>query len=376
MNSQTEAPHGALSGVARAEDSTVRWLNAGHRLNRRRSRPRRVLRAGLAIGVSAVFSALQMGTATAPAGKAFASIDPGRFDKLLTPETTGTVTPPPGDSSEPLADFVDALIIAAVEPPAMGTAFNVDLAAQIRAAATLKPDPNEILTFGQMRVSRWLVETVLKAADVTGVDPIYMLALADKESSFIPHNRASTSSAEGLFQFITKTWLEMIRDYGAKHGLAAESALVTTVKGEITILDAAERERVLDLRRDPYLAALMAGEMLKRDRARVEARIGRELTRTEYYLPHFFGAVTAGRFLELVEEEPQKRASRVFPAAARANRALFFRREGRKVKGLTVAEVWERIDRLMEQRVDRYTRVEAVAPHFFSWRPESVTWLP
>src|SRR4051812_19479894 len=60
-------------------------------------------------------------------------------------------------------------------------------------------NPNEVLVFEQMRVPRWLTETVVRAAQVTGVDPAYLMALADKESSLLPDNKARTSSAEGLF---------------------------------------------------------------------------------------------------------------------------------------------------------------------------------
>src|SRR5215218_3206304 len=81
---------------------------------------------------------------------------------------------------------------------------------------------SDVLVFEKMRVPRWLAETVVRAAQVTGVDPAYMMALADKESSLLPHNKAQTSSAEGLFQFVEGTWLEVLRRYGPKHGYAAE----------------------------------------------------------------------------------------------------------------------------------------------------------
>jgi len=60
-------------------------------------------------------------------------------------------------------------------------------------------NPNEVLVFEQMRVPRWLAETVVQAAQVTNVDLAYLIALADKESSLLPNNKARTSSAEGLF---------------------------------------------------------------------------------------------------------------------------------------------------------------------------------
>src|SRR5215213_3551207 len=67
-------------------------------------------------------------------------------------------------------------------------------------------NPNDVLVFEQMRVPRWLAETVVRAAQVTKVDPAYLMALADKESSLLPDNKARTSSAEGLFQFVESTW--------------------------------------------------------------------------------------------------------------------------------------------------------------------------
>ena len=109
-------------------------------------------------------------------------------------------------------------------------------------------NPNEVLVFEQMRVPRWLAETVVRAAQVTGVDPAYMMALADKESSLLPDNKARTSSAEGLFQFVEGTWLEVLRRYGPKHGYAAEAEAIQIVKGGPRLSDG-KRARA-----DPALA--------------------------------------------------------------------------------------------------------------------------
>ncbi|HEX2554575.1 MAG TPA: transglycosylase SLT domain-containing protein [Microvirga sp.] len=220
-------------------------------------------------------------------------------------------------------------------------------------------DPNEVLQFGAMRVQRWIAETVVRAAQTTGVDPVYMMALADKESSFIPANKASTSSAEGLFQFISSTWLEMVRNYGAKHGLETEAAAIAKVKGKLTVADADMREHILRLRRDPYLSGLMAGEMMKRDRTLIERRIGRRINRSEFYLAHFLGADSAGKLMALVDDKPQQSAPQVFPAAAKANKSLFFAKDGRKTRHLSVAEVYEKIDGMIDSRIDRYESVSA-----------------
>jgi hypothetical protein len=217
--------------------------------------------------------------------------------------------------------------------------------------------PNEAIEFGGVKISRNLVETVLRASDVTGVDPVYMMALADKESSFSVRVKASTSSAEGLFQFIVKTWLEVVREFGPRHGLHAEAAAIEVIDGEPKIIDDVMRERVLGLRRDPYFSAVMAAELLKKDRASIEQRIGRELRHTEFYLAHFFGADAAGRFMKLLDGKPKQSAPRIFPHAAKANKPLFFTRQGKKTKDLSVAEVYAKIDRMIDARIGRYRAV-------------------
>jgi hypothetical protein len=221
-------------------------------------------------------------------------------------------------------------------------------------------DAQEFLDFDGMRVPRWIVETILRASDVTGVDPVYMMALADKESSFLPENKASSSSAEGLFQFISSTWLHMVKTFGPKHGLSEEAAAIQTVDGQLSIADEAMRERILDLRRDPFLSALMAAEMMKRDRATMERRIGRAITRSEFYLAHFFGVDSASKFVSLLDDKPKQSAERVFPRAAKANKALFFAGNGRKIRHLTVAEVYKKIDGMIDKRLDRYEDVTMI----------------
>jgi hypothetical protein len=218
-----------------------------------------------------------------------------------------------------------------------------------------------VLRFGDMSVPRDLAATIVRASEATGVDPVYMMALADKESSFDTDVKSSASSAQGLFQFVTGTWLEMIRTYGARYGLETEAAAVKGRGGAITIADAGLRKRVLDLRNDPYVAGLMAGELIKRDRARIEARIGRALKTTELYLAHFLGTASAGKFLSLSAEDPDKVAQKVFGRAARANRSIFTAKAGGKRRSLTVAEVHERLDGMIDQRMNQYQAIAALA---------------
>ncbi len=157
-----------------------------------------------------------------------------------------------------------------------------------------------------------------EAARRTGADFDTLFRIARLESGFRPAARASTSSAEGLFQFIEQTWLSTLGRFGAAHGLSAAS-----------------RAEALALRRDPLAAALLAGEHLADNGRKLAARLGRAVEPVELYLAHFLGPAGAGQFLETLARAPQTLAARLNPAAARANRAIFEGPGGPR----TVAEV-------------------------------------
>ncbi len=228
-------------------------------------------------------------------------------------------------------------------------------------------DPNDILEFGPMRIRRHLVQTIVKAAQAVGTDPVLLMAVADKESSFITAVQAKTSSATGLFQFIERTWLGVMRDFGPKYGYDKDAALVVPDGNDRpSIQDQAERTRILDMRRDPYLSAVMAGEMLKRDAARISLKIGRELSLGEVYLAHFLGPEDAENFLSRVVEKPTAAAATLLPGPARANRSIFFagttgRGRHRKPASLSVAQVHQKFEAMMSSRGDRYRDVRSVA---------------
>jgi len=219
--------------------------------------------------------------------------------------------------------------------------------------------PVEYVEFEEMRVPLWIVDTILRASEITGADPVYMMALADKESSFLPGNKASTSSAVGLFQFITSTWLEAVRSFGPKHGLIMEASSIEKQGGKLSVPDEAKREYILDLRRNPYISALMAAEMMQRDKAKIEAKLGRKLSRSEFYLSHFFGVDSASKFIALVDDTPKKSAKSVFPKAAKSNKSLFYAKNGKKTRQLTVSEVYGKIDTMIDKRLNRYEDVSS-----------------
>jgi hypothetical protein len=214
-------------------------------------------------------------------------------------------------------------------------------------------DPDEIIPFNGRNIPRWLVHSILKAAHVTGVDPVYMMTLADVESSLSPEAKAPTSSAQGLFQFIDSTWLEVVSLHAADYGFTAAAEAIRVVNGDLVVSDK-DREWIMGLRTDPYFSALMAGELIKDVERALIAQGERELAEAELYLAHFLGARSAVRFLEVLDQDPNMKASKLFPKAARANAGLFMEGKGRKRRPVSVAELYNKIDSKIVRRLDRY----------------------
>jgi hypothetical protein len=299
-------------------------------------------KAVVAVGVACLASAAASDTALAPIHIAHAAIERASLEPL-----------------PPLAILQEASP-APTTPPITPAPSGFKLRTETRADED-KREPDPVLRFGSRDLPRRVVEPIVRAAIRTEVDPSYLMALADKESSFRPDVRASTSSAEGLYQFIERTWLEVVQIFGPKHGLESEAAAIETVEQRPVVVDAERRARILDLRRDPYLAAVMAAELLKRDAALIGFKIGRRLTRTELYIAHFLGLDDGARFMALKGAKKAANAAKAFPAAARANRAIFFAAHKRGRRSLSVPEVYARLDKMIEPRAERYQSVQAFA---------------
>lgn len=215
-------------------------------------------------------------------------------------------------------------------------------------------DPDQLLTFGPIRIRRHLVDMIVRAGRVVGADPTLLMAVADKESAFSTTVQAKTSSATGLYQFIEQTWLGVIYEFGTRHGLANEARLIGRSGRQFTIADQSERQRILDLRREPYISALLAAEMLKRDTLRLEKAMGRHLTGGEIYLIHFLGPDAAQTFIETMEETPGTKAAELLPRPAQANRPIFYADAGGETKTLSVSEVHKKFNDMIKVRLDRY----------------------
>ena len=167
------------------------------------------------------------------------------------------------------------------------------------------------------------------AASRTGVDFSYLLGQARIESGLNPNARARTSSATGLFQFIDQTWLATLDRHGAQHGLSwAANAIQRGANGRYYVADPQLRRQILDLRRQPEAASAMAAEFAADNRDYLERRLGRAAEPADLYLAHFLGPAGAARFLAAHDANPNGAAAGLLPAAARANRNIFYGRDG------------------------------------------------
>ena len=167
------------------------------------------------------------------------------------------------------------------------------------------------------------------AAARTGVDFSYLFSQARIESGLNPNARARTSSATGLFQFIDQTWLGTVKRHGAAHGLGwAADAIQRTPSGRYHVADPAARRAILDLRRQPEAASAMAAEFASDNQQYLEGRLGRPVESVDLYLAHFLGPAGAARFLRAHDSNPNASAAGILPSAARANRWVFFNRDG------------------------------------------------
>jgi hypothetical protein len=163
----------------------------------------------------------------------------------------------------------------------------------------------------------------------TGVRFDYLFNQARVESSLNPDAHARTSSATGLFQFIEQTWLGMVKQHGAAHGLGAEAEAIQRGRnGHYYVSDPAMRRQILDLRRQPEASSAMAAEFASDNGRYIERRLGRPAEPVDLYLAHFLGAGGAARFLRAHDSNPAGAAAAMLPAAARANRAVFYNRDG------------------------------------------------
>jgi hypothetical protein len=121
----------------------------------------------------------------------------------------------------------------------------------------------------------------------------------------------------------------MVAKHGESHGLGRQAAQISESGGRYSVADPQIRQEILDLRLNPALNAAMAGEYANDNRAHLERTTSRtDIGPTDLYLAHFLGAGGASEFLNAMDRSPGRSGADLFPAAARANRAIFNNPDG------------------------------------------------
>jgi len=170
---------------------------------------------------------------------------------------------------------------------------------------------------GAFNVSEDVVAAIRRASEVVGVDFGFMMAMAEKESSFnpnaIPMNKKTGkpySSAKGLYQILNATWDNLYNNYGSRYNIPNN-------------------------RFDPYANALMAAFLTKENGAALRRYGVASPTNTHLYMAHFAGPRTAAKLI--LGDSSATGVSVAGSDAANANPWIFFDKGSPKTVGAITA---------------------------------------
>jgi hypothetical protein len=166
------------------------------------------------------------------------------------------------------------------------------------------------------------------AANATGTSFDYLLAAARAESGLNPQAAATTSSAHGLYQFIDQTWLATLKRSGPSLGYAAYADAIVETGGRFEVPNPLLRRDILALRDDPAANAALAGALTRNNATALTGRLGRDPSEAELYVAHVLGVGGATKLMTLGAVNPGAPADAALPAAAEANRGVFYDRSG------------------------------------------------
>ena len=152
----------------------------------------------------------------------------------------------------------------------------------------------------------------------------YLQTIALIESGGDKNAKAGTSSASGMFQFTEGTWKQMTKEMGK---------------------DYSKEDRF-----DPKKASEVAEYFSKKQKAQIEKSTGREAGMTDMYMAHFLGAGGASKFLKAKDQDPTQSAAALDPAAAKANKNIYYNKEG---KERTVQEVYDLMDKKVKAQSEK-----------------------
>ena len=199
---------------------------------------------------------------------------------------------------------------------------------------------------------------ILDAAGHSDIAPDLLLALAWRESRFTPEARSTLSSAAGLLQFTSGTWLQAVHQFGPQHGLAEYAAAIhKEPSGDYIVQGQYSQEAVLALRNDPILSASMAGEVLRQSRTTMQASMGRSMRPADLYLTYVLGPAGTARFLTALRQSPSAPVRSVASRRVLRNGGLL------ALNGhpLSVQSTYDAIRAMLDDHHARFEPVVAIA---------------
>jgi len=190
-----------------------------------------------------------------------------------------------------------------------------------------------------IRIPQSLALVLNRAGNKSGVDFNYLVQTAMRESSMNPSAKAQSSSAVGLFQFLEKTWLEVMKLDGPRLGYGRYAQAITKdSNGNFVIQNNELRNKVLALRENPQISADLAAAYTRRNGEYLSAKFGRQPSPGELYIAHFLGARGAEKMFNAGLSNPDQIAANLFVQQASANRKIFYDSSG---AARTIREVYQ-----------------------------------
>lgn len=186
----------------------------------------------------------------------------------------------------------------------------------------------DIINKYQGVASSRIINAVQTASARTGADFTFLMEKASAESSFNPTAKAHHSSARGLYQFISDTWLRMVKSHGDKFGLGDYADQIEMKNGKPCVDDCKMKQEILDLRNNPEISALMAGAFSAENGSYLRGHTQGKVGATELSIAHFMGAGGAAKFLNSRAADGDAIAASVFPHEARLNKGVFYNAKG------------------------------------------------
>lgn len=200
---------------------------------------------------------------------------------------------------------------------------------------------------------------IKQAAGATGTSFQYLLATAKMESDFNPTAQATTSSAQGLFQFIEQTWLGTVKEAGAQLGYGQYADSITrSASGSYSVSDPSARAAIMNLRNDPVASSAMAGVLTQSNSFKLTGEIGRRPSDAELYMAHFMGVSGAAKLINAASDTPNVAGAALFPSAAAANQSIFYDRSG---NARSVSEVYSNLATRYEAAANAPATQSAIA---------------